>query len=300
MVNQQVFRATDCFDFDHNVYVTKFQPKVICFPQVNRGLLVDCNEEWNCNLPITGDQRYYNPIPTDGTIMLQTNFFDDVSADRTNPSSGWGTWVFAEIKDTDGTVVETNLANIASQYVVGWTGKESYQTIELDASLILEDCFSVRLYTSDGQESCTQHFKKSTCDTLVTLEGVHTKYDCWSNWHAVGEGFSGTSNFVYRNKVYIEADVKYYGSEVDVTDESDIVTRSEVNEYYRVFPRKSIPPYLMKYIVNKIMNANSILVNSESYVNSGISRTSPSEKTSMFLPVLEFRLPYCDIKNSCA
>jgi hypothetical protein len=267
-----------CALFNHMTTKYCLPPKVICNNTVVDGLFVNCGFQWNCNRFCATDTPYFVPVPFDGKFMLQTNFYHE------NNSTGWGDWIHIRLTDEKGEDIDPAIThlNFASQYMTGSTGSYSYQTIEINVSNITPKCFGFRIFTNEGDEICTQIFKKETCEELVTIEGAPGTYDCFNNYYGWPVGASsGTGPFLYSNKVYLNGMSKYYGGNVEIES-------NRVREYVRFYPSAKIAPFMMKYLLAKVLSAETVYLNENELENNGGGKYAPLEGGTMFFPLLEF------------
>lgn len=269
--------------FGHIVSKFCLPKKLTCNNTVVDGLFSDCEEIWNCNLKYPGDVPYFIPIPHNGKIMLQTNFW------MQEDDSVWGTWITIDLLDINGTVVKSAI-EYASRKITAKSLKNSYQIIEIDVTGIELDCFSFQIKTG-SYEICTQQFTKIlNCKDLITFEGLFSTYDCMNNYYGFPSGVYNGDYFSYSNKIYLAGDFKFYGTEND---------DGVVNEIYRFTPSEKIPDFMMKYIMNKIISAKKVLINETEFKNTGNGNFTAVNLSKMFFPIMEFKLECTSIANSC-
>lgn len=274
MNNTVTILPEGCAMFAHVVSLFCLPKKASCDDTVVNGVFEECGKQYNCNLSCSGDTPYFIPVPEDGTMMFQTNFH------RVDNTTGWGDWISIDLTNEKGISIG-DVTDLATRKITGRSGKFSYQTIEIDFSTIEYECFGFKIHTLDGDEICTQIFKKRPCATLVEIEGVFDDYDCWNNYYGDPVGnFSGTS-FKYSNKIYIEGSVKYYGGTIDMEEDT-------IKEFTRVHAGAKIASFMMKYLLNKVLPAETVIVNGESYKNEASGNFTPLNSSSMFFPILEF------------
>lgn len=272
-----------CTRFTHLVSKFCLPTKTPCDNTILEGLLTACGEQWNCLRLCSQDTKYFAPVPADGKIMFQVNY------NRTDNSTGWGEevgvdgWITIILTDETGAEVE-NALQYASRYLTGKSTKHAYQLIEMDISLIPEEqeCFGFKI-TDGTTEVCTQIFKRqNSCDNLVEVEGLFAGFDCWNNYYGYPIGTYSGTKFAYSNKIYLKGVFKYYGGSSDLKEDL-------VKEFYRYYPDERIPPYMMKYLLKKVLAADYVIVDGETYYNEGSGTYNPaSNGSSMFLPILEF------------
>lgn len=279
MSNVVIFNGEECTNFGHTE--TVFCVDVVsCHELIIDGLFVECGNEWNCNLGCKGDCEYFTPLPEDGNIQLQLNLLDP---GRKNPTTN--EWLTVTLCDSNGNDVTSDISLFTSRWVHGYCKPNNFQTYEIDVAKIAAmgiTCFSFRF---DAEQLdvpiCTHTFKIEKCVDLIELEGIGINTDCWNNCYGLSETtFVGTENFAYSNKIYIKGGYKFYG--VENGDDG------EITEYSRVYMHEKIPPYMMRYLMNKIISApDAIIVNGEVWSGSN-TKFSVLEGYSMFLNVLEF------------
>ncbi len=261
-----------CKRFGHVVSSFCLPVKKRCDNTVVDGVLTDCDTLWNCNLLCTGDTPYFIPVPADGTFMIQTNF---------NGSGSWGSWIHIKLVDVNGDELGYDHTDFGIKWITGKSKKHNYQTIEINVANIEPDCFGFKIYTTSGDEVCTQMYKKEMCHRLVALEGLYTGFDCWNNYYGDPVGaFAGTA-FKYSNKIYLKGMVKYYGGSADIEDE-------KIKEFTRVHPSEKIAPFMMKYLLNKVLAAEKVKADGDEYLNDGSGSFNPVGVGSMFFPIMEF------------
>lgn len=275
MSNIAIYPPSACAYFGHSEKIICLPKKGLCDNTVNEGIFVNCGEQWNCTLKCIGDSPYFIPVPSDGTFMIQTNF---------NPqgaTGGFGDWIDVVLIDSNGNEVEVAFDDFVVKHITGKSKKHHYQTFEVDVSGIEIDCFGFKII-ADDQEICTQYYKKENCKELVEIEGVFTGFDCWNNYYGSPVGpFTGT-NFNYSNKIYIKGLFKYFGGNVEIDDQN-------IKEFYRVHPSEKIAPFMMKYILNKVLASKNVKVNGVNFKNEGSGNYNPiNNGSTMFFPILEF------------
>lgn len=269
-----------CTRFTHLVKTFCLPKKTACDNTMNEGIFSDCGEQWNCARLCGPDSPYFIPVPADGKIMLQTNF------NRSNNSTGWGEWINISLTDERGNeIAGIDALDYASRHLTARSTKHAYQTIEIDISLIPDEyqCFGFKI--TDGVSTvCTQIYKKQAegCANLVEIEGVFTKFDCWNNYYGSPVGDYSGDNFSYSNKIYLKGIFRYYGGNTDLKE-------NIIKEYFRFYPDERIAPFMMKYILNKILAAQTVIIDSVEYKNEGSGTFNPTGTgSSMFLPIMEF------------
>jgi hypothetical protein len=170
--------------------------------------------------------------------------------------------------------------------MVGHTGKYGFQTIEIDGSLITQDCFYFKIEYGD-QEICTQHVRKPECDNSIEIEGIYDDYDCWNNYYKESKfGFFGSENFEYSNKMYLNGSVKYFGSSI---------SESSIIDTLRFESSELVAAFQSRYIIYKILKAKTIIIEGEEWANKKSNVITVRERSSMFLPILEFENEFCGL-----
>ncbi len=260
--------------------------KTKCDHTIFDGLFTECDDKWNCG-NCTTDMQYKWPVPSDGKIMIQTNF---KNPQNPGAADAWGTFITIKLYDENDNLITAVLEDISSQHIVGHTGKYGYQTIELDFSKINIDCGYFKIETTNGDELCTQLFRKEDCNQLIEIEGNYSDIDCWNNYYDVSKyGYVGTSNFKYSNKIYLKGSIK-----IDTLNAID----RNVNETLRFLPSELIAPYMAKYLTYKILNSKSITIGDELWYDSG-NVLKVRDKSNMFLPSLIFNNEGCGENGGC-
>lgn len=284
MDNYITILPTSCINFNHVIKKFCLPEKTLCDHTIIDGLFVDCGNQWNCNLLCALDKPYYINMPTNGKIMLQTNFNTSK-----NPVEVWGSQIKIELYDQNDVFITDDHTTFSSRYMVGYTGKYGFQNIEIDASQITLNCFYFKI-KFNVEEVCTQLFKKAECDDIIEIESTYSDYDCWNNYYKPSSyGFTGTSNFAYSNKIYLKGKYKYFGTSV---------SEDKLTEIIRFYPSELISPYMAKYLSFKILKAKKSIINGEYWDNKSNNLT-PRDRSSMFFNILEFERSSCGVNNSC-
>lgn len=255
--------------------------KIDCNPTCNT-FVKDCEELNNCNL-CKIDDCYFIPFSGSQTFDFQLRVIDEYNDNAEQPTSGWGDFVIATLCDKDGNSVEGDFTTFAPEYVVGFDGQHSYQTIRIDlgAALALSptDCFSFKFESFDSnnvstQEFCSEPFTKiSDCKKLICLEGKYDKTDCCNNYY--GEAVNntawvGTSNFKYSNKICVLGRLEKDDSTVEITEFGTKRSRTERRYNSSLRLAQKIPCYMQEHIAN-IFDAPSSCIDDVEYSNDGFN-----------------------------
>jgi hypothetical protein len=252
---------------------TKFciPEKEICFEDPN-GLITICGNEYNCSECCDAvNLKYFIPFETTDTLMVQSKIFDFYNADRENPLDGFGTWIEAVIVDlSDSSEQDISVYEAASGSYVGWNGKNSYQVISLDGSL-LPDCFKIlyRVYNNESpqeelQELCTQHFKKVDCQVTKLIQGIRTGFDSDGNYYGLPTASFGDTPFEFNNQMRFEAEIRDA-----VPDKTTRTVRNRnvirTTKYLRRVDIYAVPMYIIKYLENVIIPSKYIKIDGDIY-----------------------------------
>lgn len=266
-----------CVRFGHIEKIICLPVKRLCDNTVKDGILVECGQQHNCNPLCSTDEPYFIPAPDGKKIMIQTNF------NQGGQTGGWGDWIHIRLTDQKGNVLipEKDHTDFGVKWITGRSSKHHYQTIEINFDSISQTCFGFRIYTNKGDETCTQIFRKVTCENVVSIESIHKGFDCWNNYYGLPVGQHSGTSFAYSNKIYLVGLTKYFGGNVDIEN-------NDIKEFLRFYPGEKIAPFMMKYLLNKILSSKRILLNGEEYNNTGSGNFSPVGFGNMFFPSLEF------------
>lgn len=232
-------------------------------------LLKPCDELYNKNRCNKG--CYYNPYHKGATIDFQTSFLDRYNQDSNNPVSGWGDFIVASVCNEDGTVINTNHVQFASEYIVF----DGYQTIRIDTNN-MPDCWTLKIQTFDADgalqdEVCSEPFAAVPDKVkLICIEGKYDDgLDCKGGFYGTPTNGVGSSNFAYNNKICFKGAINYDGfSAEDITFNNRIKTGT-TKELYTVKLGCPVPPYIDRYLGNVIFKGDSICVNGKDYIRDG-------------------------------
>lgn len=270
------------------------QSAYFCIPKKENctddgGLIVPCGEEYMCSVCCGElDLPYYMKfLPTD-TIQIQSRIHDFYNNDRESPMSGFGTWIDAVIVDlSDNTELDISNYETVNGSFVGWNGRNSYQIIELDGSL-LPNCWKIiyRVYDDESpqneiQELCTQHFKNEDCEDTILIQGIRESgFDSEGNYYGLPEASFGDPAYLYNNQIRIQANIK------DGVPEKTTTTRQGRNviktiKYIRQVQMYAVPMYLIKYLENQILSAKNVRIDGKIYTAETGTSTS-AEGTCLF------------------
>ena len=246
-------------------------------------IVKDCEQLNNCN-KCKSESDYCIWWADGQTFDIQLRVLDQYNPDETMPVDGWGTFIIVELCDKDGNVISTDHTLFADEYVVGWNGENSYQTIRINmdnaANLVGADCFNLKFtaYRDTGGTTdvyCSEPFAKAnSCDSLVCLEGVNTKSDCCGNFYGtaeLAENWVGTSNFSYSNQVCLQATLLEEEGDVTVTEFGSRRSSVTVRDVKTIRLAEKIPSYMHQYLRDIVMSAENILVNGVEYQSDGFN-----------------------------
>ena len=245
--------------------------KTVCMPDIIdcrascELIAKDCAQLFNCSLE-EGATPFCLKYETGGVFDIQLRLVDEFNPDPTNPASGWGLFVKAELLDVDGVVVSSDYTAFSNDYVVGYTeGVGSYQTIQIDfdkCENLAGTCFSIKFKVYDDVAAetdvyCTETFKKlDDCEDLLYIESKYSFLDCCGNYYGLADSFVGSSNFAYSNKIGIWAVMQNEEGAVEVETSGTIRTTTTIRDQKNISLLEKIPFYLHKYIRNVFAGEN--------------------------------------------
>ncbi len=251
----------------------------------------DCAQLFNCTLEL-GETPYCLKYEEGGVFDIQLRVIDEFNPDPTIPASGWGTFIKAELLDSDGVIVSIDHTLFSSDYVVGYAeGVGSYQTIRLDFDLcegLAGTCFSVKFRVFDNLAAevevfCTETFTKlPDCEELLYLESTYTDLDCCGNYYGIAGSFVGSDNFAYSNKIGIWADLLNEVGGVEIESFGSIRTNTVIRDVKSFSLLEKIPYYLHNYIKNVVAGEN-VFVNSNEYLMDGFNPEAVQGALPMFI-----------------
>lgn len=294
MNNHYTYPINDCYAFDHSVIKFCLPPKVDCDKNVLGTIITATQKQFNCNLGVL-DTTYYLPAQPGKKFQIQLNFYDDLNTDPRNPTQGWGIFVTAKLYDEKRQLVTADTTKFASRKIVAHSGDHSYQTIEIDFSLIKTNfpaltCFYIE-FTRDTEVIETQVFRfVEACSKTIDLRSVYRKYDCHNNYYGSPIGEFVGDDFRYDNTLLIEATTTYFGTKIDSKGSF---------EYLRIIPETLIPDYLMRHVSQKMLNGLSIYVNGEKWDRHTGATFQPRGLSNMFYPIIEVEKDICVGESGC-
>lgn len=250
----------------------------------------DCAQLFNCNLS-NGETPYCINYEAGNTFDIQLRVIDEYNPDPTSPANGWGMFIKAELVDSDGVVVSTDYAAFSDEYVVGYTeGVGSYQTLRInfdDCESLAGTCFSIKFRVFDGASEtevfCTENFKKVIgCEPLLYVESIYSHLDCCGNYFGVGDAFTGSSNFIYSNRIGISAVLQNEAGSVEVENFGSIRTSTVILDVKNVSLLEKIPFYLHQYIKN-VLAGEEIFIDSNQYLMNGFNPEIGAGALPMFI-----------------
>lgn len=253
------------------------QAAYFCIPNKEQcgndgGLIVPCGEEYQCS-DCCGELNldWYLPFLDTDTIQIQSRIHDFYNADRENPLAGFGSWIDAVIVDLN-TNTESDISNYvtANGAFVGWNGRNSYQIIELDGSL-LPNCWKLiyRVYNDESpqdelQELCSQHFKKGSCNGTLLIQGLRKGFDSEGNYYDLPLASFGDTPYFYNNQIRLEGYIK------DAVPEKTTTQRQGRNivktiKYVSQVHLLAVPMFVIAYLENQILSAKNIKIDGKVY-----------------------------------
>ncbi len=265
------FQSTFCEILETEAIKYCIPKKYRCYEDPN-GLITVCGNEYNCSECCDSvNLKYFIPFETTDTIVIQSKIFDFYNADRETPLDGFGTWIECVVVDlSDGSELDVSNYETAQGKFVGWNGKNSYQLISLDGSL-LPDCFKVvyRVYNDESpqdelQELCTQHYKKVECGNTYLMCGIRTGFDSEGNYYGLPTASFGDTPYEYSNCMRFVANIR------DAVPEKTIRTVRGANlarttKYIRRVDIYAVPMFVVKYLENQIISAKNITIDGVLY-----------------------------------
>lgn len=277
MDNICIIENEGCSTFVQKVYETCLPIRRYCSVNVCDGLLTSdpCPK-------CPGEKIYQAPYHRGDLQYVQTKYYDTWSANRECPTT-FGLEV--AICDHLGNDVSTNIADFASDYVSGWTGEHSYQTICIDTSLAIFDnlkCWSLRFSNGVPEQDCSSLFftEVEDCIDLIEISSTSSR-DCFNNYYGVSECFGGTSNFEFKNTIRLRANLTYSGSDAELAKFGESTSTVDSRKYFILNVGHGISAN-MDCLLQSILTGNNIQINGQTYYIDQINRSSFNEGNRLF------------------
>ena len=277
MDNVCIIRPIGCATFVQKTYKTCLPIKRFCNMNVCEGLLSsdpcpDC----------PGEKIYQAPYHRGDKQQIQLKYYDTWSTDRECPTT-FGLEV--TLCDHLGNEVSTNLDDFLSDYVSGWTGQYSYQTICIDTSLPIFDnlkCWSLRFSNGVEQQDCSSIFftEVDDCIDLIEISSTSSR-DCFNNYYGLSECFGGTSNFEFKNTIRFKGDITYNGGDGELGKFGSSTSSVETRKYYLLTVGQGLSSN-MDCLLQSILTGNNIQINGRTYDIDQINRSIPNEGNRLF------------------
>lgn len=297
-------------DLDAHSHVIQLEP-IDCTPTCLNGVLSDCADLWNCADQSIGN-NYFNPFISGDKFQFQLKFLDRFNADQENPVTGWTAgglgFVTAELLNPDGTVVSDDHTTFASRYLVGWSGSESYQLIEIDFDLLTTnypalECFSFKFVAYDSSNTevdsvCSEHFEEFTnnCKDTILIKSI-TSGDCCGNYYGDPEVSVGNAVFKYDNEWRYHASIRRINTEFEKASFGTKRTKVELDKIFLFQLKRPIPPYLFNYLTEIHLAGERVFIGGEEYFIDQFSFDNESER-KMFIGRVEL-YQECDTNFRC-
>lgn len=251
-------------------------------------------ESYNCTRCPT-DEEFCIPYIAGDKIPMQVYLPDLVNPEPQNPSDGWfegfGTsTIRAQLLNSNGVVVSDNVLDFCIEYVVGWNGRATYQTIIIDTSNAIFNtltCWSIRINnflsdaTTEDKIIYSEPFCLATqeCTELPLVEGTFNDgYDCLGFYYGLAEfrrpgqdlAYTGTSDFRYYNSMRYWADFRITAGQVQKDTFGDnFVSKSTVFQNYTFSTTKLVPDYIMCTFLKQHLGAKRFFIDGVEYIASG-------------------------------
>jgi len=266
-------------------------------------LLSNCESRWNCNLCQT-DFPFFIPFEDGDKIQIQTQFLDRFNADERSPTSGFGvssSFIIAELIDPNGDLISNDYTQFSSRAMVAWNGEYSYQIIELDTSLIDEDCFYLRLtaYDAGGNTTqiCTHDFSKGTCKDTIVIKGEYTGKDCLGNWY--GEPVASQEDLIiYDNSLRYPGIFKSTGGSIEKNIFRGRSRSTRVIDSFEFSLHQMIPPFAEKYLRKVLLAGERVFFDGNAYLLENLVMENENTGNNMFLFSIEVQAE-CVINSKC-
>jgi hypothetical protein len=237
--------------------------------------------------------------------MIQTRFDDNYNTDKTTPTIGWDTFVKVNLYTTDGTVISTGVTTVASRYLVGYDGSNSYQLIEIDMALVSAlvgavtpstDCFVLEFesyVTGDVLEQTvqTEYFKiiDPDCDETILVKGTYPNLDCYTNYYGEPEtgAYVGSELFQYDNTRRYDAYIRDTGGSIEKTVFSNVGTRkvqaTDIVDRFSFILTELIPPFIKNQLLYVHMAGDAFIADGKTYYTDSTDITNENAESNMFL-----------------
>ena len=263
--------------------------RVSCDPTPVNTILVECDKRWNCNLKQT-ERPYFLPYLPGDKIILQTLFLDLYNPDPTNPADGWtndhSTFMGADLCDIDGTLISSDLSTFSSRNLVGWSGLNSYQLLEIDVDRIISNyptlkCWNIKIKSKDAQsnlkEVCTQDFvlADAGCQSTVVFESEYKEFDGLGNYYGGGD-------FVYSNRLRYWGAITDRAGSIEKVVYAERAVRTDFFDLKRFSPHRSMPPYLVNMLMQVHLSGAKIFIDGDQYRVDTFAPTNQLGTSRMF------------------
>jgi hypothetical protein len=236
-----------------------FPVRVDCEPTPEDGIYSQPGQEFNKNL-CPGDSCYYMPFQKGDKIQFQTLFIDPMRDDPTT----YDALITVLLLNPNGELISSNISEFATRKISGWTGSYNYQILEVDTSLIDEDCFKLS-FTSGETELVTQDFQlERNCSTTLLIRSTYPKSDCNKFWYAEPEEFTG-DNFTYDNSLRYYAWIKPDGDTISKERFGTKGTSARSENFYTLFMAGLVPYYVKSLLVNTHLAGDRIWIDNAEY-----------------------------------
>lgn len=253
-----------------------------CRPKTG-SLFTECDNAYNCRKCRTQPQ-FFMPVLRGDKIYIQTNFTDFENVDIDPPTRGFGDFIIATLC-TDSAPDETNHILFSTQYGVGYNGRDFYQQIVIDTSMLIFDgvtCFSLKfeIFGSGDPEEvidliCTEPFSFiGACfeDDTSLIESIYSPEDCNYGYYGDFDSWLGTTEFRHRNLLRFWAKPVFVGVQStrrQINSMSEINTKGDV--YELTSTRVHAEPGIK--LLNEVLNGSNVTIN-------GVGYTIPNYNTN--------------------
>lgn len=238
-------------------------------------------EHWNCNT-CQADEKYNIPYVKGDVIHIQTRFFDGYNTDRTNPTSGFGSFIVAVI--TDG------VTRIPVTGMVAYGCRGSFQIVEIDTASIALDCWVVEysIYTVGDVLRRTAQSQEygmvsaDECQSTILVRGQGRGTDCFGNCYEVPDAYVGDL-ISYNNAMRFWGSVHDVGGSFEKSDISGEYFASDVIAPYKLSLHRKIPPFAKNVLLRQLLYAPITIIDGETYNLESFSIDNQVKKGRMFL-----------------